>query len=131
MAERLRVLIVEDNVLDAELLLRELKRNGYAPVSARVETLEDMCAALAAETWDLVITDNSMPRCSASMVLEQMRSTEPTLPVIIVSGGYSRDMAQALIDAGAQDVLPKGDSSALLDALRRALAVRGQGQAVP
>jgi CheY-like chemotaxis protein len=131
MAERLRVLIVEDNVLDAELLVRELKRHGYAPVSARVETLEDLCAALAAESWDLVITDNSMPRCSGAMVLEQMRSIEPALPVIIVSGGYSKEMAHTLIDAGAQDVLPKGDSPALLDALGRALAARGAGQAAP
>src|ERR1700722_14563533 len=109
MAENLRVLLVEDNVQDAELLVRELKRNGYAPDSMRVESPEEMSAALAAGSWDLVIADNSMPRFSGAMVLDQLRGIEPALPAIIVSGSCSDEMARTLIRAGAQHVLPKGD----------------------
>ena len=127
MGGRLRVLVVEDNVLDAELLLRNLKRNGYVPVSARVETPEELSAMLAADSWDLVIADNSMPHFSGSIVLEQLRNVEPALPVIIVSGSYSDEAARALIHSGALDFVPKGDSSALLDAIRRALAARADG----
>jgi CheY-like chemotaxis protein len=130
MGERLHILLVEDNVLDAELLLRELKRNGYTPVSARVETPEELSAMLAGGPWDLVIADNSMPRFSGAMVLERLRGIERVPPVIIVSGSYSAGAAEGLIGAGAQDFVAKGDTPALLDAIGRALAA-GAGAPPP
>ena len=62
MAERLRVLCVEDSDDDAALVLRAVRHGGYDPVSARVETESEMRAALAREPWDLIIADFSMRR---------------------------------------------------------------------
>jgi CheY-like chemotaxis protein len=52
------VLIVKDSADDAELLMRELQRGGYGPVFERVETTAAMQAALAQQTWDLVVSDH-------------------------------------------------------------------------
>ncbi len=57
----LRVLIAEDSEDDALLLVRELRRGGYEPVYERVDTAAALQAALARQSWDLVIGDHSMP----------------------------------------------------------------------
>ncbi|MEI6186438.1 MAG: response regulator, partial [Dehalococcoidia bacterium] len=61
MSKKLRVLIVEDSEDDAELILRELRSGGYEPLSERVDTHKAMAGALKKKTWDVIITDYSMP----------------------------------------------------------------------
>ncbi|HLF86420.1 MAG TPA: hypothetical protein VI584_05005, partial [Nitrospiria bacterium] len=61
----LRVLIVEDSEDDKELVLRELRRGGYDPVYERVDTSEAMGMALDQQTWDIIISDYSMPNFNA------------------------------------------------------------------
>ena len=56
MGTPLNVLLVEDSEADALLVVRELKRAGYAVDHVRVDTREDMEAALRDRVWDLVIT---------------------------------------------------------------------------
>ncbi len=58
----LRALVVEDSEDDTALLLRELQRNGYDPVYARVETAETMSMQLSTYPWDIVFSDFSMPQ---------------------------------------------------------------------
>jgi len=60
----LKVLIVEDSEDDALLLLRRLRKGGYDPTWERVDTPQDMEAALDGDSWDLVISDHSMPAFS-------------------------------------------------------------------
>lgn len=67
MRNPLRVLIVEDTQDDAVLLLRELRHGGYEVVSERVETAQDMNAALDRAEWDIVLSDYTMPQFSARM----------------------------------------------------------------
>ena len=62
MNTHIRVLIVEDSDDDATLVLREIQRGGYEVDSLRVQTAVDMQEALDHQTWDLVISDHSMPQ---------------------------------------------------------------------
>ena len=55
----LKVLFVEDSEDDAVLLLRRLRKGGYDPTWERVDTPQDMEAALDGASWDLVISDHS------------------------------------------------------------------------
>jgi len=66
-------------------LLRELRRRGFEPIFARVETRSAMTAALE-QSWDVVISDWSMPHFSAGDALALLQETEHDLPFIIVSG---------------------------------------------
>ena len=62
--DTLRVLLVEDSPTDAKLVVQELQRTGCVVEFERVETAEAMRAALEAKTWDVVISDWSMPKFS-------------------------------------------------------------------
>src|SRR3972149_5626215 len=95
-----RVLIVEDNPDDADLLLIELRRGGFEVDSSLVQTAAALEKALAAQTWDLVISDYSMPQFSALDALAPLRRTGVDLPFIIVSGAIGEDTAVAAMKAG-------------------------------
>ena len=57
MSKRLRLLIVEDSPDDAELIVQELRHVGDAPTARRVDTEDQLRAALRSEPWDVVICD--------------------------------------------------------------------------
>jgi diguanylate cyclase (GGDEF)-like protein len=118
---RLRLLLVEDSADDAELLLAELRRGGFSPVARRIETPEEMRAALQSETWDMIVADYSMPRFSATAALRVLRSTGIDLPFIIVSGTIGEATAVAAMKAGAHDYIVKNDLARLIPAMQREL----------
>jgi len=103
----LRVLLVEDSEDDVLLLVRMLRRGGYDLTWERVETAAAMEAALAARSWDLVISDHSMPAFSSLAALELLRSKGfVDLPFIIVSGQIGEDAAVSAMKAGAHVMNP-------------------------
>jgi signal transduction histidine kinase len=106
----IRLLLVEDSPDDAELLLLELKRNGYDVVHERVETERDMRAALERAQWDAIIADFAMPAFSAPAALEILKETGLDLPFIIVSGTMGEEAAVAAMRSGAHDYVLKGES---------------------
>jgi signal transduction histidine kinase len=114
----LRVLLVEDSLSDAELLLHELAR-GYDVTHQRVETAASMRSALAADTWDVVLSDYSMPAFTAPEALAVLRQTDADLPFIIVSGTIGEETAVASLKAGACDFLVKGRLARLIPAIER------------
>src|ERR671913_2076799 len=118
----LRVLLVEDSEDDALLLVRMLRRGGYDLTWERVETAAAMEAALAGRSWDLVISDHSMPAFSSLAALELLRSKGfVDLPFIIVSGQIGEDAAVSAMKAGAHDYLMKDNLARLNSAIEREL----------
>ncbi len=117
----LRVLIVEDSELDASLLLRELGKAGYSPVHKRVETAEEMTAALDSKTWDIVLCDYVMPNFSGPAAIKLTRQKNPDLPLIIISGQIGEDTAVEAMKAGAHDYIVKGKLKRLGPAIEREL----------
>src|ERR687889_218586 len=117
-----KVLLVEDSEDDALLLLRTLRKGGYDPTWERVDTPQDMEAALDGRSWDLVISDHSMPAFSSSAALGLLRSEGfVDLPFIIVSGNIGEDAAVAAMKAGAHDYLMKDNLARLNTAIEREL----------
>lgn len=122
MSVDLKVLLVEDSEDDALLLVRKLRKGGYDPTWERVDTPEDMEAALDGRSWDLVISDHSMPAFSSSAALGLLRSKGfVDLPFIIVSGKIGEDAAVAAMKAGAHDYLMKDNLARLNTAIEREL----------
>ncbi|HEY7685702.1 MAG TPA: response regulator [Gemmatimonadales bacterium] len=117
----LRVLIAEDSEDDALLLVRELRRAGFDPAHERVENAETMNAALDRQTWDLVIGDYSMPHFSGTAALTLLRTRDPDLPFIFVSGTIGEDVAVEAMKAGAQDYISKSNLRRLAPAIEREL----------
>lgn len=117
----LRVLIVEDSEDDAELLLRKLRQGGYEPLHTRVETAEEMGAALRSGPWDLIVSDYRMPRFSGLQALALLRGTGLDVPFLIVSGNIGEDTAVEAMKAGAHDYIMKDRLQRLIPAIRREL----------
>ncbi len=121
MTRPLRVLILEDNENDAELLLRELRRQNYEPVYHRVDSSAAMNEALDREPWSLIISDYAMPQFTAMHALEILKRRSMDLPFIIVSGTIGEETAAIAMKSGAHDFLTKGKLTRLGAAVEREL----------
>jgi PAS domain S-box-containing protein len=119
----LQLLIVEDSADDAALLLAELEQRGHVPQHRRVETKRDFQAALQDHAWDAVIADYSLPQFSGLEALKLLRHQGFEIPFIMVSGVFGEDMAVAMMKAGADDYILKGNLARLAPALERELEV--------
>jgi DNA-binding NtrC family response regulator len=119
--ETLRLLLVEDNDNDAELILRAVGTAGFQPVSHRVQTAADCRAALASEPWDLIISDYSLPQFNAMGALRCLHERQIDLPFIVVSGTIDEESAVTILKAGAHDFVTKQNLARLGPAIRREL----------
>ena len=117
----LRVLVVEDSEDDYQLLLRELRKGGYEPMTQRVETADAMVSALEQKSWDAVFSDWAMPSFSAAGALEVLTRTGIDLPFIIISGTVGEDVAVEALRRGAHDFMVKDKLARLLPAIEREL----------
>ena len=130
----LHVLVIEDSEDDTELMLNELRRGAYIPSHMRVDTAQAMSGALNSGTWDLIISDFSMPHFNAFAALEVLHnSQQKDMPFIIVSGTIGEDRAVTAMKLGAHDYILKDNMKRLLPAveheLREALIRKERRQA--
>jgi hypothetical protein len=121
LGDPLRVLLVEDNSDDAELILRAIGSAGFQPTSLRVETAADCRTALASEAWDLIVSDYSLPQFSAMGALACLHEHQRDLPFIVVSGTIDEESAVTILKAGAHDFITKQNLARLGPAIRREL----------
>jgi PAS domain S-box-containing protein len=117
----LRTLIIEDNEDDAILVIRVLQKGGFDPIYERVETAEAMRLAIDKGTWDIIISDYSMPHFSGAAALQLYKDTGLEIPFIIVSGTIGDEAAVAAMVAGAHDYLMKNSLARLVPAVQREL----------
>ena len=99
-----RVLVVDDDESIRDTLY-DLLSGDYLCQTA--ETAEKAFARLEVDTYDVVLTDISMPGLSGLELLGQVRLRFPDTPVIIISGISDQEHAQGLIKLGAFDFLLK------------------------
>jgi CheY-like chemotaxis protein len=121
-ARPLRLLVVEDSPRDAELIVRELQRRGYAVTWRRVETEAEMKAALDAEPWEAVVSDYRMPHFDGLAALRVLQEKGLDIPFILVSGTIGEELAVAAMKGGAHDYLMKDKLARLAPAIERELA---------
>lgn len=121
MAKPLEVLFVEDCEDDLLLLVRELKKGGFDPRYQQVYTSSDMKAALQAKSWDIIISDYSMPMFNGLEALKIYQRLKLDIPFIVVSGTIGEDVAVGMMKAGAHDYLLKDATKRLLPAIQREL----------
>ncbi len=102
----LRVLIVEDQPIDAELMVRELRPAGHEPAWQRVETEPDYLRELDAEP-DVILADYKLPEFDAPRALELLRASGLSIPLIVVTGAVGEDAVVQCMRQGAADYLLK------------------------
>ncbi|HEY2036522.1 MAG TPA: diguanylate cyclase, partial [Steroidobacteraceae bacterium] len=117
----IRVLLVEDMELEAELTIRHLHKHGIAHVLQRVETDEDMRTALRDFKPTIILSDFSLPRFDGLHALETARECAPDVPFLFVSGTIGEERAIEALRRGAVDYVLKSNLARLGAAVQRAL----------
>ncbi|HVW22160.1 MAG TPA: response regulator [Opitutaceae bacterium] len=121
--QKLRVLLVEDNAEDAELVVRELKHAGFDPQWQRVATEAAFQTALDKD-WDVVLSDFVIPQFGGERALALLQAAHRDVPFILISGTMGEEVAVAAMREGAADYLLKDRLARLGPAIRQAMERR-------
>ena len=122
MAEQaLRILILEDIPMDAELVEYELERAGMPFVARMVDNRESYLHQLTEFLPDIILSDYTLPNFDAMSALELARARFPTLPFLIVTGSVNEETAVGCMKAGATDYLLKSNLARIGPAIEAAL----------
>jgi CheY-like chemotaxis protein len=116
-----RILLIEDNVADTELTVREMKRGGLVFEWRRVETEADVRRACEEFEPTVVLSDFAMPLFDGLSALRTVRELRPKVPFIFVSGTIGEETAIQSLRSGANDYILKSNLSRLPTAVKRAL----------
>ena len=111
-----RLLVVDDNEMNRDMLSRRLERQGHAVIMA--ENGRQALEKIRSEPFDLVLLDIMMPELNGYEVLEQMKNDDGLrhIPVIMISAVDELDSVVRCIELGAEDYLSKPFSPVLLKA---------------
>jgi PAS domain S-box-containing protein len=123
MSTSLRVLILEDQAADAELMVYELGRAGFEVTWTQVDTKADYLAHLQ-EDLDVILVDYTLPQFNALDALRLLQERNLDMPVIVVTGSISEEAAVACMKQGAADYLLKDRLARLGPAVTHALHER-------
>ncbi len=123
----LRVLILEDNPSDAELLLHALQRAGYTLEWDRVDMEGEYLARLSPDL-DIILADYNLPQFNALEALYHLQERQLDIPFIVVTGSIE-EIAVECMKQGASDYLLKDRLSRLGQAVERALEQKKLRQA--
>jgi len=119
-----RVLLLEDVETDAELVMAELRRADLVFEARRVETGTEFAAALSQFAPDVILADYSLPQFNALEALAIVRASGSHVPVILVTGTQTEEIAVECMREGADDYILKERLARLPSAVFRALRGR-------
>ena len=118
---QIKILLVEDVELDAELTEHELKRAHIDFIFKRVEEESDFRRELQTFQPDLILADHSLPHFDGVSALKISKELSPDTPFIFVSGKIGEDFAVEMLKEGATDYVLKSNLPKLGHAVQRAL----------
>jgi PAS domain S-box-containing protein len=121
MSDVLRLLILEDQETDAELMERALRAEGLAFTATRVFTERDFVDAVDQMPPDVILADYTLPSYDGLAALQYVAQHHPDIPFIFVSGSLGEETAIDALHFGATDYVLKHRLSRLGPSVRRAL----------
>ncbi len=116
-----RILLVEDSPSDSKLVVRALQKIQGEVRTERVEDAAAMRAALEGASWDIIVSDWSLPKFSGLEALRLMKTLQFDIPFLIVSGTIGEESAVEAMREGAADFLLKENLGRLAPVVEREL----------
>ena len=120
MTTSVRILLLEDNSTDAELI-RDLLADHFDYKITQVQSRDDFNNALQSSKFDLILSDYQLPSFDGISALKLALSARPDLPFIFVSGAMGEEIAVETLKMGATDYVLKTRPARLVPAIQRAL----------
>ncbi len=120
-----RILVVDDNELNREIMASRLGAHGYATLQAADG--EEALAAVGRHAPDLIILDVMMPQPDGLEVCRRLKGSTASefVPIILVTAKANTDDVVAGLDAGADEYLTKPvNQAALMARVRSALRIK-------
>lgn len=125
--KKLKILLLEDNLNDAELAEIELKTTLNQPFElVRVDNRIDYLKQIVLFKPDIILSDYRLPQYNGLAALEDLKNTNESIPFIIVTGSLTEETAADSIKAGAWDYVVKERLFRLSTAVKNALSVKSQ-----
>ena len=121
MPSELRVLHLEDDPIDAELIAETLAADGINALVTRVQTESDFITLLDHGGFDLIFADYTLPSFDGLSALKIAQERSPQVPFIFVSGTLDEELAIEALKIGATDYVFKPKLSRIVPSVRRAL----------
>jgi PAS domain S-box-containing protein len=122
----IRVLLVEDDEADAVLVQRALQAAGLPVLVRRVDAIGDVHAALRDQSWDIVLSDYSLPGFDVARVMDLVGELAAHTPIVVVSGTVGEEAVADLMRLGIADVVLKDRLTPRLGAVVRRETERGR-----
>ena len=120
MTRPLHVLILEDMVADAELIVYELTEAGFDPLWIRATTEQEYIAYLHSGL-DLILADYTLPQFDALSALRILKARDLDIPFIVITGTVSEEVIAEVMREGAADYLLKDRPARLGQSILHAL----------
>jgi CheY-like chemotaxis protein len=117
----LRILLLEDNTRDAELIQELLEADNFVCEVTRVQTRAEFVAGLENAGIDLILADYKLPSFDGLSALKLALDARADLPFIFVSGALGEEVAIEAVKIGATDYVVKSRLSRLVPSVQRAL----------
>src|ERR1700745_1329540 len=121
MKPQVRILYVEDDPKDAELVQEPLATEGISCQVTRVETEADFIESLKRGCFDLILADYTLPSFDGLSALKIAQRGWPDVPLIFVSGTLGEEVAIEALKIGATDYVFKTRLSRIVPSVQRAI----------
>ncbi len=118
---KIRILHLEDDPVDAELVSATLESDGLSCDIIRVDNRTEFVAKLSSGEYDVIVSDYSLPQFDGLTALRIVRELNPEIPFILLSGMLGEEVATDSIKAGATDYVLKQRITRLAPSVKRAL----------
>ena len=105
----LKILLIEDNITDANQIGKMLKEHCCQPDIQHVQKIENAVAKLNQDSFDVVLLNMALADSRGINSLEMVQQKAPQLPTIILTTAYNANLAVKSLRSGAQDYLIKSE----------------------
>ncbi len=124
MTDRIRLLLVDDDLVDRLAIRRAIEQSGILAEMAEAATSDEALRKCGEAAYDCILLDHDLPTSSGIDVAKRLRANGNLTPIVFVTGQQNEEVLQAAVEAGVTDFFPKGDLSPRRLALRIRFAIR-------
>jgi two-component system, cell cycle sensor histidine kinase and response regulator CckA len=125
----LRILHIEGDPTDAELIEATLWSDGLQFLTTRIDKESDLLQALQQQTFDVALAEYNLPSIDGITALRIIQVHAPGLPFILVTGSLGEELAVEMLKQGATDFVLKGSLGRLSSAVQMAIDVKNAEEA--